>query len=215
MKTRNILISAVVIIVLLAIASLSWDWTEWGDESAPITSSRMVNYQDPEGIFSFSYPENWSVREREPGLTTAWRMNTTLPGLVMATVSAPEDYMPKTNFSDAKLVIGWSNDEQAIRTCAATTNDPMQGGPTITEAEVSGFPFSKMVSTEAAAGNRYETVSYLGLLDGDCWSLEYIIHSTNLGNYPPEQGISEFDRAKVISQLESIVQSFQFLVNSN
>ena len=37
------------------------------------------------------------------------------------------------------------------------------------------------------------------------------IHSTNIGNYDPSQGISEFDKTNVTNVLETIAGSFMFL----
>ena len=115
--------------------------------------------------------------------------------------------MPNTNFSEAKLTVNTSTNPTEIKNCTADL-----GG---TEATISGYSFKKYISTDAGAGNFYETTSYKGLLDGDCYRLEYTIHSTNIGNYPPELGIKEFDKAKVQDELERIVQSFKFLINSD
>jgi hypothetical protein len=41
--------------------------------------------------------------------------------------------------------------------------------------------------------------------------IEYTIHSTNIGAYDPSQGISEFDKAKVVTALETMVHSVNFL----
>lgn len=106
-------------------------------------------------------------------------------------VHASREYMPQTNFSEADLRVGHSS-----------------GG---TDASCQGTT----TSTDAAAGNRYETTTYKKIYDGDCYIFESVIHSTNLGNYDPSQGIKEFDHDRVKSDLEEIVESFHYLVNSD
>ena len=80
---------------------------------------------------------------------------------------------------------------------------------------IDDHPFSKFTLNDAGAGNLYETTSYRGLFDGDCYAIEYTIHSTNIGNYSPDQGVKEFDKVKVQEELEKILDSFKFLISSN
>ncbi|MFZ2484621.1 MAG: hypothetical protein WAX80_00230 [Minisyncoccia bacterium] len=112
-------------------------------------------------------------------------------GAILARVTVPKAYMPNTNFSDAVLAINWTS-----------------GG---TDATCSG----RVTTAEGAAGNLYETTTIKKIYDGDCYTFEYIIHSTNIGNYDPSQGITEFDKKKIQDNLEEIISSFSFLVNSD
>jgi hypothetical protein len=155
--------------------------------SAPIESAKT--YVDPSGIFTFNYDPELSVT---PGMTNN----------PFVTVIAPKSIMPGTNFAEAKMTVGTSG-----QSCTAEGSG--EG------TKVSGYPFKKYKMNGAGAGNFYETTSYRGIFDGDCYVLEYTIHSTNIGNYPPESGINEFDKAKIENELESVVRSFQFLINSD
>ncbi|MEK7588986.1 MAG: hypothetical protein AAB438_04205 [Patescibacteria group bacterium] len=143
--------------------------------------------------------------------STDWRDNAKGKGLILAHVIIPKIYLPGTNFSDANLKIGASTDPKEIKACTTPANGEVKGG----EGNISGFPFSSFVSNGAGAGNFYETTSYRGLLDGDCYSIEYTIHSTNIGNYSPDQGIKVFDKEKIENEFGSIISSFIFLVNSD
>ena len=109
----------------------------------------------------------------------------------VAKVSVPRSYMPSTNFSEAELTI----------TSTSGATDATCGGRSDT--------------AEAAAGNRYETTTIKKIYDGDCYTFEYIIHSTNIQNYDPSQGVKEFDKKKMVADLEDIVLSFKYLVNSD
>ena len=142
-----------------------------------------------------------------------WEMNAKQNGLLLAIVNVPRSYMPKTNFSEAKLTIGESSDTNAVKNCLADTSGGMNinGVPTT----VSGYPFTKFTFEDAGAGNFYETTSYRSVLNGNCYAIEYTIHSTNIGNYSPDQGITEFDKTKITNDLESIVKSLRLIVASN
>lgn len=139
--------------------------------------SNLKTYADPQGVFSFKYPETFSVSGRE--------------GTTLATISIPRGYLPQTNFSEAKLMITFSSGATDA-TCSGTTN-----------------------TSDAGAGNFYETTTSKKIYDGDCYTFEYVIHSTNIYNYDPDQGIKVFDKAKVKGELESVIKSFKYLVNSD
>ncbi|MBX4206533.1 hypothetical protein KW784_01980 [Candidatus Parcubacteria bacterium] len=112
-------------------------------------------------------------------------------GSTVAKVTVPRSHMPQTNFSEASLEI-------------------VRSGPG-TDASCKGTA----TSTDAAAGNRYETTMVKKLYAGDCYAFTSLIHYTNIQNYDPHQGITEFDKAKIESELGGIVQSFRSLVNSD
>ena len=112
-------------------------------------------------------------------------------GSVLARVKVLKSHMPSTNFSEAEFTIT-STSGATDTTCSGRSD-----------------------SAEAAAGNRYETTTIKKIYDGDCYVFEYIIHSTNIQNYDPSQGIKEFDKKKMVADLEDIVLSFKYLVNSD
>lgn len=143
-----------------------------------ISAEELKTYTDPEGVFSFKYPLGFEVSGRE--------------GAIVSEINIPKSYMPKTNFSDAKLTINWSNQPSDIKNCHGETN-----------------------TSDAGAGNFYETTTVKRIYDGDCYSFEYTIHSTNIGNYDPSQGIKEFDKVKIKSDLNGVINSFKYLVNSD
>jgi hypothetical protein len=160
---------------------------------------------------SFDYSSFFAENDGTAAPMTEWRLNAVEKGILVATVTAPRTYMPKTNFSEAKLTIGRSSDTNAIKSCTEKSAQEQQQG-TVT---IGNYQFYKFVAGDAAAGNLYETTSYRGIVDGDCYAIEYTIHSTNIGNYSPDQGIKEFDKAKIQSEMEKIVKSFKSFVNSD
>jgi len=171
------------------------------------------NFTDSNGSFSFNYNPFFSVSHGETTPSTDWELNAQQNGLLLASVNVPRTYMPKTNFSEAKLTIGKSSDKTAVKYCTVDTSSGqnIKGEATT----ISGYPFTKFTFNDAGAGNFYETTSYRGILGGNCYAIEYTMHSTNIGNYSPDQGIKEFNKAKIINDLESIIKSLKIIVASN
>lgn len=169
-------------------------------------------YTDPSRILSFNYNPFWSVISGELNQpTTQWRSNVTTQGIILATLTIQKEFMPNTNFSDAKLTIGRSTNETDIRNCTVTSANEKYIG----KAVINSNELSKFTSSEGAAGNFYGTTSYRGILDGDCYAIEYIIHSTNLGSYSPDQGINQFDSEKIMNDLEDVIKSIKFNLASD
>ncbi len=170
------------------------------------------NFTEANGRFSLSYNSFFKFYDGKNSGAKDWRLDAKQDGILLAQIIIPRTYMPSTNFSDAKLTIGVSTNPEAIKSCASDmSNGEVNGGA----KTISGYPFSKLLLSDAGAGNFYETTSYRGLLDGDCYVLEYTIHSTNIANYSPEQGVKEFDKTKIQNEMETIINSFKFLVNSD
>ena len=104
--------------------------------------------------------------------------------------------------------MGTSADPNAIKNCLVYTNGNVG---TSSEVTINGRKFTKMNFTDAGAGNYYDTTSYRTIYNNQCYAVEYIIHSSNIYNYSPDQGVKEFDKTKITSILERIIQSFKFI----
>jgi hypothetical protein len=215
-----------VIIFVIIIGLLSWGvWAAMKPQSgAPVPgettgtstttpqTSGVKTYTDPQGAFTFHYPAAFTVSGRGADSPVGWSANSNRPGQVLAKAYVDRTYLPQTNFSEAWFTVGTSQDTQAIAACLKNTS---LEGMDVQDASFGGHAWKRFTSADAGAGNYYETTEYRAILDGDCYSLAYTIHSTNLQNYSPEQGIKEFNKAKVVNDLEGMVKSFTFLVNSD
>jgi hypothetical protein len=159
--------------------------------AAPIDTS-MLTVVDAGKTFTFTYPNVAALSDT-----------------VDYQVLVPKSYQPNTNFSEAKFTVAASADAEAVSGCLTSTDGgPAQAG---TPVMINGTSYMKLSYADAGAGNFYETTSYRTVHGGQCYRVEYTIHSTNIANYPEELGIKEFDKAKVTGLLESIAQSFKFL----
>jgi membrane-bound inhibitor of C-type lysozyme len=173
------------------------------------TTLGTSTFVDQGKTISFSYPKDFSVSGGGIGYTQSWRANATGMGMILAKATLPKSSQPQTNFSEATFTVGTSSDTKEVQDCLKPTNGEQIGTGTKT---IGGVPHVKFTFSGAGAGNFYDTTSYRTLRGGNqCYSIEYTIHSTNIGNYSPDQGIKEFDKQKIVGELESIVSSFSFL----
>ena len=165
-------------------------------------------YTDASKTFSFSYPGQFILSGGDMGYSHDWRSLATTSGLLLAVVHIPKSFLPGTNFGEAKFTVGTSADPDAVSDCLEFDYG---GLSTTSEVMIGGIKFTKMSFTDAGAGNYYDTTSYRAVQNGQCYAIEYTVHSSNIYNYSPDQDIKEFDRTKITSLLENIVQSFRFL----
>jgi len=163
--------------------------------------------------WSIAYPIDFDVNDNYSATPTDnWREGTPGgPGLQPFVLKILRAFEPQTNFAEATLTVGKSGNAAAVATCLAIepTGPPSQL-PTST-ATINGTVFTVFHLSDAGAGNYYETTSYRTLHGGRCWAVEYTIHSSQIGNYPPEYQLRPLDEAKLHDVLDRIVGTFKFL----
>lgn len=165
-------------------------------------------FTDNGKTFSFSYPSTLTVTGGGIGYTPDWANQSIQPGLVLAKVSIPKSFQPNTNFSEAWFKVGTSADPTAVKNCLTDTSGSKSAKTKVT---INGTSYTKIVFGDAGAGNFYDTTSYRVLRNNQCYAIEYTIHSTNIGNYSPDQGITEYNKVKVQTVLDTMVKSFTFI----
>ena len=174
-----------------------------------ITSSGGTKiFTDQGNTFSFMYASPVTVSGGGVGYSTDWMVNATTTGLLLAKATLPSSFEPKTNFGDATFTVGTSPDPAAVSGCLTYAGGNGVQKSTVT---INGVQYAKFVTSDAGAGNLYQTTSYRAVRNNQCYAVEYTIHSTNIQNYPKSSGIAAFDQSKIQSVLESMVQSFKFL----
>jgi membrane-bound inhibitor of C-type lysozyme len=181
-----------------------------GTQTPAPSTPAATTFTDVSKTFSFNYVEPLAVTGGGGGYSTDWMQNATTSGLVLAVVTLPRSFEPSTNFSEAKLTVGTSADADALSECLTYNSS---GGPVTAPSQqtINGVTYSVFKSSDAGAGNFYDTVSYRTVRNNQCYALEYTVHTTNLGNYSPDQGIKAYDKQKVADLLTGVVQSFTFL----
>ena len=173
------------------------------------TTNQDINtYTNSSKTFSFSYPNKFILSGGDIGYSQDWAIGSSNLGILLTVVKIPQSFLPKTNFGDAKFTVGTSADPDAIKNCL-TPNDGNTG--TTSEVLINSRKFTKTEFTDVGAGNYYDTTSYRTLYNDQCYSIEYTIHSTNIFNYSPDQGIKEFNKTDITLILENIARSFKFI----
>jgi hypothetical protein len=172
----------------------------------------QVDANNTAGGFSIAYPIDFDYSDNY--LITQsmdWRVNANnIPGIKYFTLTVPRAFEPQTNFSDATLTVGGSKNSSAIAQCMT----PDQGagpGTTTSIAMIDGVSFTVFKSSSAGAGNFYETTSYRTLHAGECYAIEYTVHSGQIANYPASYGLQPFNESKIDSLMQTIVGTFKFL----
>lgn len=182
------------------------------DTQEPVTvtdpTTTTNSFTDEAHTFSFIYPSIGVLTSSPTEDSIEWRQNTERKGSLLAKVVIPDTIQPKTNFRDARFTVGTSSDTTAVRTCLT---DAMGGTGKGTKVTIGGIEFTKQSMSDAGAGNLYDTTSYRTVHSGQCYAVEYTIHTTQLLNYPVEAGITAYDKAAITTLMEGIVQSFKFL----
>ncbi|HWC57857.1 MAG TPA: MliC family protein [Candidatus Paceibacterota bacterium] len=167
----------------------------------------MQTFTDGSQTFSFMHPSDVTISGGDIGYTQDWRVNTQTLGLLLVKATLPSTLQPKTNFAGATFTVGTSSDPDTIKNCTLATNGEHDTG-TVT---LQGITYHKITLSDAGAGNFYDTTSYRTLHNSQCYAIEYTIHSTNIGNYSPDQGITQFDKQSVTNELDAMAKSFTFL----
>lgn len=167
-------------------------------------------FVDTTKTFTFDYLKDFTATNKIVKNSTDWSVLLEgAKGDVLAIVTVPKGFQPGTNFSEAKFTVGVSSDKKAVDTCIK--NDGMNADVPV---RINGIDFMQFALNDAAAGNRYDTVSYRTVFKNKCYAVETLVHYTNIGNYSPDQGIKEFDRGAIDQILENMVNSFIFTGSS-
>lgn len=174
----------------------------------PTETAGYATYTDQSKSFTFTLPTDFSVAGSAVGYSQDWSVDATTTGMVLAHIEVPKSYEPGTNFGDARFTVGTSADPATVAACLMTPFLHIDAEPT--PVTIGTTPFTKMVFSGAGAGNLYETTSYRTVQGGQCYVVEYTIHSMNIYNYP-SGAVRAYSKAKVQAALEGLVQSFRFL----
>lgn len=164
----------------------------------------------PDAGFSISYPLDFTADDNYSIAPSAdWRMGANgTQGIKAFTLTIPRAFEPQTNFDDATLTVGRSSSNGAVAGCMAS--DP-SGGPASATSTVlvNGITFTVFHSNDAGAGNYYETTSYRTLHAGQCYAVEYTVHSSQIANYPTSYDLQPLNEMMLTDVLDRIVGTFK------
>ena len=113
----------------------------------------------------------------------------------------------KTNLGQAYLLFSSSKDAQVVATCTEP-NATAEVEQLVGNEIVNGYNFVHTTSDGVGAGNLYEQEIYRIAVNNVCYEVIYYMHSSNIGNYPADSGITEFDRNAVTQKFYSVFSTF-------
>ena len=158
--------------------------------------SRWSIYHNTPLNYSFLYPSDFSINE-DADLAFAFMTTGTI-------LAFPENFSTGTNLSEAKLLFGNVDPKYAESDCL-----PQNGiGSVVEEVTINGTKFLRDIGAGAAAGNRFDTITYALKRPSGCFNITLYLHSTVLENYPPELRPNPFDRSAIVSTFNDIISTF-------
>lgn len=171
--------------------------------------STWRTYTNQKFGISLKYPATFLLKPGQTGPLAEWELYGLTNGNEIASIQIPRSFEPRTNFGDATLRIGVSTESTAVTECL---NPPSSSGyqDVYASRTINGIVFREFIRSEAGAGNYYEFTSYRVIRNGGCEVLEYVIHHSNIQNYPTESGIREYDGQMVVDALESVLDTVRF-----
>lgn len=222
----------IALVLFIALPFLGfWYGMQYGELVAPLSNSSSLGVptgqsgsggyysnvaewqtdQRPDAGFSIASPIDFTINDNYSiAPVTDWRLGSNNePGQKTLAITIPRTFEPQTNFADATLTVGKSNNQIAAANCLkADQTGPGSGTATST---INGIVFSIFKSASAGAGNFYNTTSYRTLHAGSCYAVEYTVHSSQIANYPSSYNLQPFDENKVTAVLDLMVGTFKFL----
>lgn len=172
----------------------------------------QVDANNTAGGFSISYPLDFDTQDNYSAAPSIdWRLNANgASGIKYFTLTVPRAFEPQTNFADATLTVGASQNSTAVAQCLAP--DQSDRPATATSSQViNGITFIVFKSNSAGAGNYYETTSYRTLHAGECYAVEYTVHSGQIANYPASYDLQPFSEQQIDSVMQTIIGTFKFM----
>jgi hypothetical protein len=175
----------------------------------------QTDANNTQGGFSIAYPIDFNAQDNnvvKP--VTNWMVGATTTGSAYFTLTVPKAFEPQTNLADVSLTVGSSKNTDAVAQClsAAPSNGPATQTSTVV---INGAPFTIFHSSDAGAGNYYQTTSYRTVKAGQCYAIEYTIHSSQIANYPASYNLKPFDQAKIDVLMQNIIGTFTFSNEQN
>ena len=156
-------------------------------------------FSDPRYLVSLSYSDEFAP--------TDIQIPVNLKGTPLLTLSFINSafYSPRTNLSEAYLLLAATADPGIVSTC---TQPSTQVAETVTgQVTINNHAFTRSEFSGAAAGNRYVQVTYRTVWADKCIEMVFLIHSTNIGNYPPGT-VVEFNLTALQSKFEAVLDTF-------
>jgi hypothetical protein len=205
-------IGLAIVILIIFVGIISW-WathrnTPKSTKTGNLSVKKQVNiYVNRDIPLQFRYPPKFHTAHRDVADTSGWSYSDIHKGDLLIQLKLDSTVQSKTNLSEATFTVGRNDNANILKDCMKKPEGFMLQSK---DVEKDGKEFSRSKYSDAGAGNYYTVVQYRTIRNNYCYSIEEMVHSTNIHNYPPERGISSFDSAKVWGKLDDMWQSLHF-----
>ena len=165
----------------------------------PGVATQSFQYSNARQNASFSYTDEFA-----PTGFAGPQVSKMGPEVALELVDS-QFYM-NTNLFEAYLLFGSTNESSIVTDC---TQPVSFGGQEniIGEVNINGNTFVRSEGAGVGAGNIYEQIYHRIALNGYCYEVTFFFHYANIGNYSPDAGVKEFDRAALMQKFESILST--------
>jgi hypothetical protein len=194
---NKIIIGIIVVVVLLAAGLFIW---QKGSSQAvtpvappPTPPAAPITHTYATSTFSITYPDGYTVDE---AYAYQGVPNKPIPGVKFV---IPGTMATGTNLSpDSGVSI-----ESLPRAKACTADIYIYQNVKAHDVTVGSTTWSVASTSDAGAGNFYEEQVYALKNSKPCTAVRYLIHSTNIANYPTGT-VTEFDKNTLLQSFDSI-----------
>ncbi len=177
--------------------------------AGPFTLRIAIN---PPGLpyqyFEFFDPQTGALLDYSDEFAPiSWQLPFSLKGTPLLTLYfiEPSYYYPTSNLNEAALVLTASTDSVVVASC---TQAPAGSGEVISgTVSINGYTFTQSEFVGAAAGNLYDQLFHRTVVNDTCFEVVYLIHSSEIGNYPPAT-VAAYDRPRLLHKFDEVLGSF-------
>jgi hypothetical protein len=166
----------------------------------PGQNSQSFPYKNPSTGLSLTYSDMFV-----PAVAPFGNYKTP-PELTLQLIDSAAFY--KTNLGQAYLMVSSTSDPQIVATCTEPGQATGELEQVIGNEVINGYTFVHSTGDGAGAGNLYQQEIYRMVNKNICYEVIYYMHSSQVGNFPPEAGITEFDQNAVIQKFYSVFSTF-------
>lgn len=166
----------------------------------PGAASQTFNYVSRDGSLSFSYPDDFA-----PVRFTEMYMYKFAPELTLQFMDT--NSMTNTNLLEAYFLFSTSSDADAAENCFQPPAWAEQSEQAAGEVMVNGIQFVRSKFGGAATGNVHEREIYRTIHNQVCYEVSFMLHYVDVGMFPPEMNVTEFDRAALMQRFETILST--------
>ena len=201
LRGRATIITVITVVVLIALCLVVWVYRNTpplshllGSESPDSTLEATTTYTSPVFGFSITLPADYTVE-------ASYQYQAMGPGKEIngAKFTIPASMSAGTNLS-SDTYISVEQLPNATHCSASLFLDTAQKVSTTTDDSVE---YSMAQGGGAGAGNLYEETVYAIPGSMPCMAVRYLIHSTQLANYPAGMRTA-FDKAVLVAQFDQI-----------